>query len=91
MHGNVDEWCLDYWVQYMPDDDVVDPVGPPAATIVGSTTDRRVVRGGNFTEVNDVNSALYRGSAGGRMGNRESPGGRYSVHGFRLCSPAMAR
>ena len=91
VHGNVDEWCLDYWVQYMPDDDVVDPVGPPAATIVGSTTDRRVVRGGNFTEVNDVNSALYRGSAGGRMGNRESPGGRYSVHGFRLCSPAMAR
>jgi hypothetical protein len=40
MHGNVNEWCADYFGEY-PDNAVVDPTGP-------STGIERVVRGGSF-------------------------------------------
>ena len=41
MHGNVAEWCADFWGKY-PTKDVVDPKGPPVAPI-----NRRVIRGGD--------------------------------------------
>jgi formylglycine-generating enzyme required for sulfatase activity len=42
MHGNVSEWCSDWYGDY-PEGFVVDPKGPPEGT-------RRVCRGGNFDD-----------------------------------------
>ncbi|MBQ7590553.1 MAG: SUMF1/EgtB/PvdO family nonheme iron enzyme [Verrucomicrobia bacterium] len=39
MHGNIYEWCLDYWEWDYPTSEVTDPTGP-------STSDRRILRGG---------------------------------------------
>ncbi len=52
MHGNVWEWCNDYWYSYYEIDGVVDPTGPSGGT-------NRVVRGGRF-----ANSARTIRSAG---------------------------
>lgn len=41
MHGNVSEWCLDYFHAEYPEDAVTDPVGPAE----GSS---RVIRGGSW-------------------------------------------
>ncbi|CAM2011430.1 formylglycine-generating enzyme family protein [Acanthopleuribacter pedis] len=40
MHGNVDEWCLDWYGSY-DDQELIDPSGPPEGV-------KRVVRGGGF-------------------------------------------
>lgn len=40
MHGNVNEWCMDWWGPY-PSEAVSDPVGPAEGT-------ERVLRGGSF-------------------------------------------
>ncbi|MEL0005152.1 MAG: SUMF1/EgtB/PvdO family nonheme iron enzyme, partial [Opitutales bacterium] len=41
MHGNVMEWCYDYYGNYSDDGNITDPIGP----IRGS---KKVVRGGSF-------------------------------------------
>lgn len=49
MHGNVEEWCGDYFSDsYYSNSPVVDPVGPPVNDSVGllDSTNYRVVRGG---------------------------------------------
>ncbi len=41
VHGNVWEWCQDWWSDYLPGGMVLDPQGPTAGS-------RRVIRGGDW-------------------------------------------
>ena len=69
MHGNMQQWCHDWYGDY-PQKDVVDPQGPDSGQY-------RVLRGGSF----DVDP-LYCRSANR---SRDGSGYRFSSHGFRLC------
>jgi len=69
MHGNVWEWCLDWYTGTLPGGTVRDPVGPSSGA-------NRVVRGGGWNRsASNCRSAL-RCDCG--------PGARYYGLGFRL-------
>jgi len=68
MHGNVREWCQDWFDNY-PTSTVTDPKGP----VVGKF---RVLRGGSWYYSANYCRSAYR--------NRFEPPGRYSSTGFRL-------
>jgi uncharacterized protein (TIGR02996 family) len=69
MHGNVWEWCLDWWHSvYLPE--TTDPVGSPNGT-------SRVCRGGSWDYVPSLCRSAYR--------SLNSPGTRKASLGFRVC------
>jgi formylglycine-generating enzyme required for sulfatase activity len=73
MHGNVEEWCLDWYAKYSSDA-VTDPVGPAS----GSS---RVIRGGSW--------GLDAASCRSAIRYDYEPGNRVSDVGFRLALSAV--
>jgi formylglycine-generating enzyme required for sulfatase activity/beta-lactamase regulating signal transducer with metallopeptidase domain len=72
MHGNVWQWCSDYYGDY-PTGDVVDPKG----SAVGDKDASRVLRGGSFGHVPAGCRAAYR--------HRSGPEHQGKGTGFRVC------
>jgi len=56
MHGNVYEWCLDWYDPDYPDSEVVDPIGP-------GTGSSRILRGGFYVSDAKGCRSAYRGYA----------------------------
>ena len=54
MHGNVHEWCLDWYDFDYPDSAVMDPIGPDAGS-------KRVLRGGCWSNEANACRSAYRG------------------------------
>ena len=75
MHGNVFEWCEDWYGDY-PLGSVKDPQGPDSGT-------RRVLRGGCCDQDASTCRSAYR--------NSTTPGYRSDLCGFRLCCSAGPR
>jgi len=77
MHGNVDEWCWDWYDDNLPSGQQTDPIGP----ITGS---RRVIRGGSYNS-NDERDLF--------SDTRKStvPNYRLSNIGFRVVRNAQLR
>ena len=69
MHGNVREWCEDWYQRHYDEDDAVDPTGP-------SEGGARVLRGGSWFCYGGIVRSAYRG--------RNQPGNRDGSTGFRL-------
>lgn len=69
MHGNVKEWCQDWYSEILDTRQAVDPQGPPAGI-------KRISRGGGIDSARGSCRSGYRGSA--------DPGRRNHDRGFRI-------
>jgi formylglycine-generating enzyme required for sulfatase activity len=69
MHGNVSQWCQDWFVDY-PKNDVTDPQGPEQGKL-------RVLRGGNWSNYPSYCRSAF------RLGNVPISRNRYT--GLRVC------
>ena len=80
MHGNVKEWCLDYFTETMSAEAVSDPKGPPSGDTGNNDLQKRVVRGGAYTT----------GATSCRSAARDSSSyvnGDNAYAGFRVVAP----
>ncbi|MDA1050998.1 MAG: formylglycine-generating enzyme family protein [Planctomycetota bacterium] len=68
MHGNVLEWCQDYWADDYSGAAATDPTGPSRGLI-------RVLRGGCWYDYAQVVRSAFR--------DHSDPGSRYAFFGFR--------
>jgi formylglycine-generating enzyme required for sulfatase activity len=75
MHGNVWEWCSDWYGDY-PTGSVTDPVGPSSGAL-------RVLRGGSWFNTARLCRSADRG--------RGTPGNRSINFGFRLAASLVSR
>ena len=75
MHGNIWQWCQDFYREYTPKD-VTDPQGPDKGGL-------HVLRGGSYVNPPDMSRSAYRFWAGDYL--RGNSGLRINHGGFRVC------
>jgi len=75
MHGNVDEWCWDWYNDNLPSGQQVDPTGPTTGSL-------RVTRSGNYLSYNE--DELLSSARSGTL-----PTYRFSTIGFRVVRNAQ--
>jgi formylglycine-generating enzyme required for sulfatase activity len=74
IHGNVWEWCEDWYAQYSKDH-VTDPIGPPNGS-------EKVIRGGSWFDIEEYLRSAFRG--------HDPIDHKAHNVGFRIMCPAMS-
>lgn len=90
MHGNVSEWCLDWALQDLGTQNVIDPVGPTETNATYTSGYRngycRVIRGGNWYVVAAACRSAHRtcATSGGHDTYPDERAGVWYDWGFRV-------